>query len=193
MLDVEQTGLAEVLLVRPRTFSDDRGYFRQSWNAEQYAAIGVTGPFIQDNLSISKPGVVRGLHLQNPDLQSKLVSAPQGEIFDVAVDVRIGSPDFGKWTGVRLTASGGEQLYVPRGFAHGFCVLEGPALVTYKVDGPYNPSAEQTIRWDDPAIGIEWPAHNWDASGPILSDSDRGAPFLSAMPEETLPSFTGSP
>jgi len=191
MVEVEQTGLAEVLLIRPRTFSDERGYFRQSWNAEQYAAIGITGPFIQDNLSISKPGVLRGLHFQNPNMQSKIVSAPQGEIYDVAVDVRLGSPDFGKWVGVQLTADGGEQLFVPRGFAHGFCVTKGPAIVTYKVDGPYAPSAEKTIRWDDPEIGISWPKNNWNASGPVLSDSDHNALFLSAMPEGSLPYYTG--
>jgi dTDP-4-dehydrorhamnose 3,5-epimerase len=191
MVEVEQTELAEVLLIRPKTFDDDRGYFRQSWNAEQYAAIGITGPFVQDNLSISKPGVLRGMHLQNPNLQSKLVSAPQGEIFDVAVDVRVGSPDFGKWVGVRLTADGGEQLFVPRGFAHGFCVIKGPALVTYKVDGRYDPSAEKTIRWDDPEIGIAWPENTWDTSGPVLSESDRNAPFLSALPEGSLPSLNG--
>jgi len=191
LLQINRLELPEILLITPATFHDDRGYFRQTWNADQYADAGMTGPFLQDNLSISKSGVVRGLHLQNPNLQSKLVSCPQGAIFDVAVDVRVGSPRFGGWVGARLSADGGEQLFVPRGFAHGFCVIEGPALVAYKVDGPYDPSAEKTVLWNDPAIGIEWPEGGWGPDGPVLSEGDRHGTPLADMPSGDLPVYEG--
>jgi len=186
---VVPTDLPEVLLITPKTFHDARGYFREIWNEDRYQAAGITGPFVQDNLSFSEPGVLRGLHLQNPNQQSKLVSVTRGEIFDVAVDVRTGSPNFGKWTGVRLSAENGEQLYIPPGFAHGFSVIDGPALVSYKVDAPYDPAAELTIHWADADIGIDWPDADWSGSGPVLSECDQVGIRLADMPDQLLPRY----
>jgi dTDP-4-dehydrorhamnose 3,5-epimerase len=178
------TDLAEVLIIEPDTYRDSRGYFRETWNAARHAAHGVDGPFVQDNFSCSGRAVLRGLHFQNPNMQAKLVSVSEGEIFDVAVDVRAGSPTFGRWTGVTLSADAGAQLYVPEGFAHGFCVLGERATVFYKVSAPYDPASEITIRWDDPALGIDWPI-----AAPVLSDRDRAGACLDDIPLDRLPPY----
>ena len=179
------TELPEVVVVTPRVVRDERGQFFESWSAERYASWGLPERFVQDNVSYSTGGVVRGLHLQFPHGQGKLISVLRGEIFDVAVDVRRGSPTFGRWCAERLSADNARQLWVPEGFAHGFMVVGDEALVTYKVTAPYNPATELTIAWDDPYLGIPWPI---DAA-PRLSPRDAAAPRLRDVPAERLPPY----
>ena len=167
--------LPEVLLLEPAVFRDSRGSFRELYNAERYAGIGVPTHFRQDNLSRSARGVLRGLHLQHPRPQGKLVTVLEGAVFDVAVDVRRGSPTFGRWTAYTLTGENGHQLWVPPGFAHGFLVLEDDTFFAYKCTDVYSPTHELTVRWDDPAIGIRWPLPD-----PIVSERDRKLPLHSA-------------
>jgi dTDP-4-dehydrorhamnose 3,5-epimerase len=180
------TELPGVILVEPDVYRDSRGFFLETYHAEKYRANGIAGPFVQDNHSRSAGGTLRGLHLQVGRAQGKLVRAIEGEIFDVAVDVRRGSPTFGKWTGRRLTAEGFQQLYVPPGFAHGFSVVSPVAQVEYKCTDLYDPASELTIAWNEPAFNVEWPV-----SDPLLSDRDRRAPGLAAVLDR-LPRFTGS-
>ncbi|MEJ2502348.1 MAG: dTDP-4-dehydrorhamnose 3,5-epimerase [Gemmatimonadota bacterium] len=175
-MEVKETPLAGVLLVRPRVFRDDRGTFMEAWRRERYEAAGIPGEFVQDNVAFSKKNVLRGLHYQRPNPQGKLVMAAQGEVFDVAVDIRRDSPTFGEWYGHRLTAEEGTQLWVPEGFAHGYAVLSDGAVVIYKCTRPYDPEADRAIRWDDPAIGVEWPI-----SRPLISAKDREAPLLDSV------------
>lgn len=156
-MKVSKTTLPDVLLVEPDLYRDDRGYFVETFSAQRYAASGIAGPFVQDNLSWSKKGVLRGLHFQHPGGQAKLVWAACGEVFDVAVDVRVGSPTFGQWHGEYLSAENGRQLFIPQGFAHGFVVLSETALFAYKCTSYYDKASERTIRWDDSTIGIQWP------------------------------------
>ncbi|HNA62068.1 MAG TPA: dTDP-4-dehydrorhamnose 3,5-epimerase [Rhabdochlamydiaceae bacterium] len=169
IIDLSLQGLK---LIRLNVFHDDRGYFKESYRKSRYIDGGVDCEFVQDNLSYSKKNVVRGMHF---DLsQAKLVSVLQGKIFDVAVDIRPASPSFGKWEGVYLEEGRHEQLYIPPGFAHGFCVVsDGGAYVHYKVSSPYNPATEQSFRFDDPNINIQWPIQN-----PIISLRDQQAPLL---------------
>jgi len=174
-MNVIETTLPGVLLIATRVFADDRGFFWESWRAERYEAAGIPGPFVQDNVSISQRGVLRGLHFQNPRPQGKLVSALEGTVFDVAVDVRPDSPHFKRWVGVELTAGDGRQLWVPPGFAHGFCTLSERAVFAYKCSEIYVPEADGGIRWDDPEIGIEWPVRD-----PLLSPKDAALPTLAA-------------
>ena len=155
-MNVIQTEIPEVLIVEPKVFRDARGFFFEAFKADRYASHGVKGPFVQDNVSRSACGVIRGLHLQNPKCQGKLVSVLRGRVLDVAVDVRLGSPTFGKHVAVELSEDNRRQLWVPRGFAHGFAVLSEIADFCYKCDELYSPSDEITVRWNDPAIGIEW-------------------------------------
>jgi dTDP-4-dehydrorhamnose 3,5-epimerase len=174
-MNVEQTKLAGVLRLTPRRFGDERGQFWESWNATRYAEAGITLPFVQDNVSRSVRGVLRGLHAQNPTAQGKLVGVLQGAVFDVVVDLRRGSTTFGQWIGETLTAENGAQLWMPPGFAHGFMALEDNTLFTYKCTATYAPQHEFTVMWNDPDIGIEWP--NGDK---IVSDKDqRGFAFAS--------------
>jgi dTDP-4-dehydrorhamnose 3,5-epimerase len=168
-------------------FADERGYFLEIFQAERYAGHGVTSPFVQDNLSFSKKGVVRGLHYQLQRPQGKLVMAVHGEVYDVVVDIRRGSPSFGSWVSTTLTGESGRQLYIPPGFAHGFCVVSDTATFLYKVTDYYAPGDEYGIRWDDPALGIPWPA-----AAPILSAKDRGYPGLREVPRELLPEFVAA-
>jgi dTDP-4-dehydrorhamnose 3,5-epimerase len=177
-----ETALTEVLLIEPEVFGDERGFFQEIWRHENYAAAGIAGPFVQDNLSRSGKGVLRGLHFQEPDAQGKLVQVIAGAVFDVAVDIRRGSETFGQWAGEILSAENHRQLWVPSGFAHGFCVVSDAADFIYKCTAPYRPMAEHTIRFDDPDIGIDWPVRS-----PLLSDRDRAAPRLRDAP--LLPSF----
>lgn len=178
------TALPGVLIVEPDVFGDDRGFFMETYSARRYADAGIDAVFVQDNLSRSKAGVLRGLHLQNPDAQGKLVSVPQGAAFDVAVDVRRGSPGFGRWVGVALSGENRRQLWIPEGFAHGYCVTADDTLFAYKTTAPYNPAAELTVQWNDPAIGIVWPI-----AAPALSDKDRTAPPLAAIDAARLPVY----
>ncbi|MEL7190718.1 MAG: dTDP-4-dehydrorhamnose 3,5-epimerase [Pseudomonadota bacterium] len=168
-MKVIPTKLHGALIIEPRVFGDDRGFFMESWNAEAFEEAGLDLTFVQDNHSRSQKGVLRGLHFQNPGPQGKLVRVTRGAVFDVAVDLRRSSPTFGQWVGVELSASNHRMLYVPKGFAHGFLTLEGNTDFLYKCTAPYAPDAEHSIAWDDPAIGIEWPL---DGTTPILSGKD---------------------
>jgi dTDP-4-dehydrorhamnose 3,5-epimerase len=171
-IEIEELPLAGLKLLRPRMYRDDRGYFLEMYNEQRLKQAGI-GPFVQDNLSLSTKNVLRGLHLQCPEWQAKLVSVVRGRIYDVVVDIRKDSPTFGRWHGVPLSEEQHEQLYVPQGFAHGFCVLSETASVHYKCSTFYRPEQEQTLLYNDPALGIEWPVKN-----PILSPKDaRGVPL----------------
>ncbi|WP_412062432.1 dTDP-4-dehydrorhamnose 3,5-epimerase [Rubrivirga sp. IMCC45206] len=187
-MTVTETELDGVRLLEPRVFEDERGRFLETWNAERYAEAGIPGPFVQDNVSVSKRGVVRGLHFQTPPhAQAKLVQVLEGSVYDVAVDLRRGSPTFGQHVGVELSAENGRQMYVPAGFAHGFAVTSETALFTYKCSAPYAPHHEGSLRWDDPALGIDWPVER-----PHLSAKDRAAPPWAAVCETTPFTFDGA-
>jgi len=183
-MKVTPTELPEVLLIEPRVFGDVRGHFYESYQARRYADAGIPGPFVQDNHSRSVRGTLRGLHFQEPRAQGKLVQVLRGTVFDVAVDIRRGSPRFGKWVGVELSGEQPRQLWIPPGFAHGFCVLSEFADFFYKCTEVYAPELDRTIVWNDPAIGIRWPV-----AEPLLSGKDREAPPLATAP--VLPSYTG--
>jgi dTDP-4-dehydrorhamnose 3,5-epimerase len=167
------TDIPDVLIVEPKLFGDQRGFFLETYQLERYAANGISRPFVQDNLSRSGYGVIRGLHLQNPLTQGKLVCVVRGRVLDVAVDVRVGSPTFGRHVAVELNEDNRRQLWVPRGFAHGFAVLSETADFSYKCDNTYSPKDEIVVRWDDPAIGIKWGIEK-----PSLSARDAAAPLL---------------
>ena len=166
--------IPDVILIEPTVFPDERGFFMESYKYSEFAAFGISEAFVQDNHSRSTKGVLRGLHYQKPPkVQGKLVRVVVGEIFDVGVDIRKGSPTYGKWVGERLSAENKRMLYIPPGFAHGFCVLSEVAEVLYKATEEYAPEYDAGIRWNDPDIGIEWPIEH-----PILSEKDAGLPFL---------------
>lgn len=156
-MEITKTIIDGVLVVEPRVFGDDRGFFFESWSRERYAAAGIGPDFVQDNLSYSCRGTLRGLHLQNPHGQGKLVQVLQGEVLDVAVDVRLGSPTFGKWVGELLSAKNRKQLYIPAGLAHGFYVTSETALFSYKCTDGYHPECELCLAYDDADVGIKWP------------------------------------
>jgi len=182
-LKLHSTSLEGVWVVEPDVFADPRGFFMETYRESRYQQAGIPDRFVQDNLSRSERGVLRGLHFQNPNAQAKLVSVLEGEVFDVAVDIRRGSPSFSRWFGVKLSAENKLQLYVPAGFAHGFCVISETALFSYKCSADYDPASERCIRWDDPRIGIAWPLEE----EPKLSGKDAAAAGLDAFPEEWLP------
>ncbi|MCS4142431.1 dTDP-4-dehydrorhamnose 3,5-epimerase [Salinibacter ruber] len=187
-MEAFETDLPGVYVIEPDVYADHRGDFREIWNAREYAEHGVTATFVQDNLSRSKPRVLRGLHFQNPRPQGKLVSVFRGEVYDVALDVRVDSDTFGQWEGWTLSAENGRQLYVPEGFAHGFVVTSRTeALFHYKCTDFYAPDAEETVRWDDPDLSIDWPVDE-----PILSEKDRAAPGLHELEREQV-MFTSIP
>jgi len=173
---VVPTELPDVLIIEPDVHRDGRGFFLETYHADRYLEHGIRGPFIQDNLSRSTVGTLRGLHLQLVPPQGKLIHVVEGEVFDVAVDVRRGSPTFGRWVGIVLSAENFKQCYVPAGFAHGFCVLSPMAQVAYKCTDLYDPAGEIGIAWDDPALAIDWPI-----AEPLLSDRDRRHPTLAAQ------------
>lgn len=172
-MKVTAQAIPEVLLFEPRVFRDDRGFFLETFHIDRYKEAGLTLPFVQDNWSHSSKGTLRGLHFQNPRSQGKLVHVVRGSVFDVAVDVRVGSPHFGRYVGVELSAENARQLWVPPGFAHGFCVLSDTADFVYKCTDLYAPEADAGVRFDDPAIGIDWPVKN-----PLLSKKDDALPLL---------------
>lgn len=182
-MKVLKLSIPGVLLVEPPVFDDERGLFMESYRQSRYAEAGIPGPFVQDNVSRSYRGVLRGLHVQHPYAQGKLVSVLEGEVFDVAVDVRVGSPTFGRWCGECLSAQNKRQMYVPVGFAHGFLVTSATALFTYKCTEYYRPEAELVVRWDDPTVGIRWPTRDV-----LLSARDRDAPSLQSVAER-LPRY----
>ncbi|KWV91352.1 dTDP-4-dehydrorhamnose 3,5-epimerase [Erythrobacter sp. YT30] len=156
-MNIIRTKLDGVVIIEPRVFGDERGFFMESWNADAFEKAGLTFKFVQDNHSRSQKGVLRGLHFQNPGPQGKLVRVTRGAVFDVAVDVRASSETFGQWVGIELSEANHRMLYVPEGFAHGFLTLENDTDFLYKCTAPYAPDAEHSIAWDDPAIGIDWP------------------------------------
>jgi dTDP-4-dehydrorhamnose 3,5-epimerase len=183
-MDIFTTSLEGLLIVEPKIFEDKRGFFMETYNRRKYEAAGITETFVQDNVSYSLKNTLRGLHFQLRQSQAKLVQAISGEIFDVAVDLRPGSATFGKWTGARLSDKNGRQMYIPRGFAHGFCVLSEFAMFYYKCSDFYAPDDEGGIIWSDQDIGIEWPVEN-----PIISEKDKHYPKLAGLSAEQLPSF----
>ena len=184
-MKVTQTILEGVVAIEPRVFGDARGYFLETWHRERYAEAGVARDFVQDNLSRSQRGILRGLHLQHPYAQGKLVQVFEGDVFDVAVDVRVGSPTFGKWVGQHLSGENKRQLYIPPGFAHGFCVMSEQALLGYKCTELYHPETELSIAWNDEALAIDWPVKD-----PTLSAKDQAGLRLNDIPEDRLPRYT---
>lgn len=174
--------IPNVILIKPKRFRDARGYFSETYQQSTYATNGISGPFVQDNQSVSGPKfVLRGLHFQiAPSAQGKLIRCTRGAVFDVAVDIRKGSPSFGKHVRAELTAENGYQLYVPAGFAHGFCTLTPNCEVQYKVTHYYDPACDRGLAWDDPALGIDWPLNG---APPILSDKDAAQPRLGDLPD----------
>jgi len=182
-MNVIETALPGVLIVEPRVHRDSRGFFLETYQQRQYQQHGIPGPFVQDNHSRSTRGTLRGLHAQLARPQGKLVRAVAGEMFDVAVDVRRGSPTFAKWVGVVLSGENFRQLYIPPGFAHGFCVLSERVDVEYKCTELYDPTSEITVAWNDPEVAIDWPLES-----PTLSTKDAAAPRLSELLER-LPAY----
>jgi len=181
-MKVEKTKLPGVLKITPDVFEDQRGFFFESFRAERYQEHGIPAHFAQDSVSQSRHGVLRGLHFQWPAAQGKLVYVLEGEVFDVAVDVRPDSKTFRQWEGQRLSAANRAQLWIPPGYAHGFCVLSETALFAYKCTTPYDAKSEQAIRWDDPDLRIDWPLH-----APMLSHKDVAAPRLRDIDPKRLP------
>jgi dTDP-4-dehydrorhamnose 3,5-epimerase len=173
-MKIERTSIADVLVIEPKVFGDARGFFMETWNARTFESLGVPAQFVQDNHSRSAKNVLRGLHYQLRQPQGKLLRVTVGEIWDVAVDLRRGSPDFGRWTGMRLDAATHRMLWVPAGFAHGFVVLSDFAEVQYKTTDFYAPEHERTLLWNDPALAIAWPQQG----APLLSDKDRRGTLL---------------
>ncbi len=170
-MEIVNLRLEGLKLITPRVFKDDRGFFKETYQEDRYGALGITTRFVQDNHSFSEKNVIRGMHFQLTPAQDKLVWVTGGKIFDVAVDLRKESPTFGHWEGVYLDGDSHTQLFIPTGFAHGFCVVSDGAHVHYKVSSPYNATAEQSFRFDDPTVQIQWPTN-----APILSQRDRSAP-----------------
>ncbi len=181
-----ETDLPGLLLFEPRVFEDGRGAFMECYHADRYRAHGLDVEFVQDNLSRSKRGVLRGLHFQKRYPQGKLIWVVRGTVYDVAVDLRPGSPTFGQHAAVELSEANGRQLYVPPGFAHGFCALSDRADVFYKCTDVYHPDDEGGLRWNDPALGIDWPI-----AEPILSERDRQHPTLAELGPDDLPQVEG--
>lgn len=173
-MEVVKTPIEGVLLIKPQVFGDERGYFVETWQKERYEAAGINLPFVQDNHSKSTKGILRGLHFQKQHPQGKLVMVSLGEVFDVAVDIRKGSPTFDKWFGAILNQENQNQLWIPPGMAHGFVVLSDVAHFHYKCTDFYHPGDEGSIRWNDPTIGIDWPYKE----EPVLSAKDQIAPFF---------------
>ena len=180
------TSLPEVLIIEPRVFEDSRGFFMETHHQRRYAEKGIKCIFLQDNLSRSVRGTLRGLHYQLEYAQAKLIQVIRGVIFDVVVDIRLGSPSFGHWAGVNLSDENKRQLFVPEGFAHGFCGLSEVSDVVYKCTGFYAPEDEGGILWSDPDVAIDWPVEK-----PLLSDKDSRLPCLADVPPERLPLYKG--
>jgi dTDP-4-dehydrorhamnose 3,5-epimerase len=183
---VVYTEIPGVLIIEPRVHYDGRGFFLETYHADRYRSCGIDGPFVQDNHSRSTGRTLRGLHLQVERPQAKLIRVVEGEIYDIAVDVRRGSPTFGRWVAVALSAGEFKQCYVPAGFAHGFCVMSPVAQVEYKCTDVYDPSSEIGIAWNDPALGIPWPI-----ADPVLSERDRHNPPLAELGDR-LPLYRGA-
>ena len=183
---VEKTGLEGLLLIEPRRFGDERGFFLESFHQNRYREVGIHDRFVQDNHSRSAQGVLRGLHFTVTKPQAQIVTVMRGRIFDVAVDLRSESPTFGRWFGAELCEEGPRQLYMAAGFAHGFCVLSEMADLHYKVNQYYDPADEGGLLWSDPDIGINWPV-----AAPLVSSRDAAYPILRNLDRDHLPSMLG--
>lgn len=183
-MKVIRTALEGCVVIEPNVHGDSRGFFYESFNQRRFAEAGFDLDFVQTNVSRSAKGVLRGLHYQWPNPQGKLVSVLEGEVYDVAVDIRKGSPTFGRWAAAILSAENKRHFWVPEGFAHGFAVLSEHATFVYQCTALYDPASDAGIRWNDAALAIDWPI-----SEPILSDKDQKAPFLADVPEAKLPVF----
>ena len=183
-MKVTKTTIPSVLIFEPRVFADSRGQFLETWRRQRYIDAGINAEFVQDNISYSSKGTLRGLHFQHPNSQGKLVQAVEGEVFDVAVDIRIGSPTFGKSASVILSKENHKQMYIPPSFAHGFCVLSDTAIFSYKCTGYYDQPSECGILWSDPELAIDWPI-----SDPLLSDKDAKCSPLKNIDQSLLPRY----
>lgn len=183
-MKIHETALPGCKIIEPAVFGDTRGFFFETWNAERFGQHGLPTKFLQSNVSSSSKDVLRGLHYQWPRPQGKLVSVLEGEVFDVAVDIRRGSPTFGKWEGVVLSAENKRQFWIPEGFAHGFLGLSDRVVFTYLCTDVWVKEVDSGIRWDDPEIGIQWPVDL-----PLLSDKDAKAPLLGDISQDRLPVF----
>jgi dTDP-4-dehydrorhamnose 3,5-epimerase len=182
-MNIIETPISGLLIIEPSIFGDDRGFFVETYNEPRYQAMGISGDFVQDNLSQSKKGVLRGLHYQAPPFaQGKLVSVLSGAVLDVAVDIRFGSPTFGQYVAVELTGKNKKQLWIPAGFAHGFLTLEDNTLFSYKCTNVYSPENDRGLRYDDPSIDIQWP----DIGQLTISEKDRAQPKLSDIAQEFI-------
>ena len=183
-MNIIETEIKGVLVIEPDVFYDDRGFFLESYNQDRFQELGIQSNFVQDNLSLSKYGTLRGLHYQHPHEQAKLVQVIQGAVFDITVDIRTESPTFGKWIGIELSAENKKQMLIPEGFAHGYCVLRDTAVFQYKCSDFYVPDCEGGILWSDPDLAIDWPVNS-----PIVSDKDSKLPFLRDIPKDRLPFY----
>jgi dTDP-4-dehydrorhamnose 3,5-epimerase len=183
-MNIIKTKLQTVLILEPKVFSDERGYFLETWNSKRYEDAGISGPFVQDNISSSKKGVLRGLHYQYPQSQGKLIQVLSGEVIDVAVDIRVGSPTYGQWISEMLSETNHKQMYIPPGFAHGYCVTSETAIFAYKCNEFYNPATEHGIIWNDPELNIDW-----SVKEPILSTKDKNYSKLKDVAPDMLPHF----
>ena len=183
-MKVRETNLPGVLLIEPQVFGDARGYFFEGFHQAKFREAGIEASFVQSNVSRSARGVLRGLHYQWPAPQGKLVSVLEGEVYDVAVDIRQGSPTFGQWTAVLLSAENHRCMWIPEGFAHGFCVVSENATLAYQCTSLYVPAADANLRWNDARLAVDWPV-----SAPLLSDKDAKAPLLQDIPSHRLPVF----
>jgi len=183
-MNVKETNLPGVLILEPKVFADERGFFLETWNSRRYEDAGIQAHFVQDNVSFSEKWVLRGLHFQYPQSQGKLVQVLWGQVVDVAVDIRIGSPTFGQWVSEILSEANHRQMYIPPGFAHGYCVTSETAVFSYKCTDFYNASTEGGIIWNDPDLNIAWPIKE-----PVLSAKDAKCPRLKDLPPEKLPHF----
>ena len=181
-MKINKIELEGVFIIEPDVFADARGFFMETYHQNRYREMGIDVTFVQDNLSFSRQGTLRGLHFQYPRAQAKLVQVIQGKVLDVIVDIRRGSPTFGRWAGIRLSDQNQKQLFVPENFAHGYCVLSDTAIFTYKCSEFYSPEFEKGFCWSDPDIGIEWPIKD-----PVLSDKDSRYPVLKHIPDDALP------
>jgi dTDP-4-dehydrorhamnose 3,5-epimerase len=183
-MKVKPSRIPGLLIIEPAVHGDERGFFMESYSRDRYAEAGLPNEFVQDNVSLSSRGILRGLHLQHPNDQGKLCFVLEGEVFDVAVDVRVGSPTFGRWEGFTLSSENKRQVYIPPGFAHGFCVLSEQAMFSYKCTDFYTGPSEMGVAWDDPAIGIDWPIQS-----PRLSAKDQQNRRLEEIPADSLPRY----
>ena len=183
-IKISRTEIPEVLVVEPEIFGDNRGFFLETFHSEKYVEKGINKTFVQDNHSRSTKDILRGLHYQLRTPQAKLVYAATGKIFDVAADIRKGSPTFGKWVGVVLSEGNKFQLYIPEGFAHGFCVLSETADVIYKCTSVFSPGDDRGVNWSDKTINVNWPV-----TAPLLSDKDTNLPILTDIPENGFPRY----